>query len=108
MLLQGNGVWMMPDFIVNAGGVIGSYVEYQGRTEKDAFELIQYKTTKNLKIILGEAIQSSRSPRAVAEEIARSRVKRAMLLRKGALEVARESYTRESQYEYALFGSDTE
>ena len=39
--LHKNGVWIIPDFIANAGGVIGSFVEYQGRTEKEAFELIK-------------------------------------------------------------------
>jgi len=34
------GVWIIPDFIANAGGVIGSFVEYQGRTEKEALSLL--------------------------------------------------------------------
>ena len=29
-----NGILIIPDFLANAGGVIGSFVEYQGRTEK--------------------------------------------------------------------------
>jgi glutamate dehydrogenase (NAD(P)+) len=47
--LNKNGVWIIPDFLANAGSVIGSFVEYQGRTEKEAFELIDYKITKNVK-----------------------------------------------------------
>jgi glutamate dehydrogenase (NAD(P)+) len=46
--LNKNGVWIIPDFLANAGGVIGSFVEYQGRTEKEAFELINYKITRNV------------------------------------------------------------
>jgi glutamate dehydrogenase (NAD(P)+) len=37
--LHKNGVWIIPDFIANAGGVIGSFVEFQGRTEKEALSL---------------------------------------------------------------------
>jgi glutamate dehydrogenase (NAD(P)+) len=54
--LNKNGVWIIPDFLANAGGVIGSFVEYQGRTEKEAFELISYKITKNIKQVLTEAV----------------------------------------------------
>ena len=54
--LNKNGVWIIPDFIANAGGVIGSFVEYQGRTEKEAFELIDYKITKNVKQMLSDAM----------------------------------------------------
>ena len=34
----------------------GSFVEYQGRTEKEAFELIDYKITKNVKQMLSDAM----------------------------------------------------
>jgi glutamate dehydrogenase (NAD(P)+) len=44
------------DFLANAGGVIGSFVEYQGRTEREVFDLIKYKISKNKKEILTEAI----------------------------------------------------
>ena len=32
--LNKNCVWIIPDFLTNAGAVISSFVEYQGRTEK--------------------------------------------------------------------------
>jgi glutamate dehydrogenase (NAD(P)+) len=54
--LHKNGVWIIPDFIANAGGVIGSFVEYQGRTEKEAFQLIEYKIVKIIKNVLTKAI----------------------------------------------------
>ena len=47
--LHSNGVWIIPDFLANAGGVIGSFVEYQGRTEKDAFELHQVQDSQEHK-----------------------------------------------------------
>jgi glutamate dehydrogenase (NAD(P)+) len=100
--LNKNGVWIIPDFLANAGGVIGSFVEYQGRTEKEAFELIDYKVTKNVKQILSDAMvqndgsnyDETQNPRKIATERAKQIVYRAMLLRKGAINVAREAYDR--------------
>jgi len=92
--LSKNGVWLIPDFLANAGGVIGSFVEYQGRTEKEAFELIKYKISKNIKNILTQAIMNEENPRILALEMSKQRVYRAMLLRKGAISVAREAYSR--------------
>jgi glutamate dehydrogenase (NAD(P)+) len=103
--LNKNVVWIIPDFLANAGGVIGSFVEYQGRTEKEAFDLISYKITKNIKQVLAEAIvQKDKSeyhevqnPRKIATEMAKQIVYRAMLLRKGAINVAREAYDRKDR-----------
>ena len=92
--LNSNGVWLIPDFLANAGGVIGSFVEYQGRTEKEAFDLIRYKISKNIKNILTQAIMNEENPRVVALEMSKQRVYRAILLRKGAISVAREAYSR--------------
>jgi glutamate dehydrogenase (NAD(P)+) len=103
--LNKNGVWIIPDFIANAGGVIGSFVEYQGRTEKEAFELIDYKITKNVKQMLSDAMvqndgrnyDETLNPRKIATEKAKQIVYRAMLLRKGAINVAREAYDRKDR-----------
>jgi glutamate dehydrogenase (NAD(P)+) len=92
--LHKNGVWIIPDFIANAGGVIGSFVEYQGRTEKEAFELIKYKIVKAVRNILTEAVVRQENPRTLATEISRQVIYRAMLLRKGAINVAREAFDR--------------
>ena len=88
------GVWIIPDFIANAGGVIGSFVEYQGRTEKEAFELIKYKIVKVVRNILTEAVVRQENPRTLAIEMSKQVVYRAMLLRKGAINVAREAFER--------------
>ena len=96
---------IIPDFLANAGGVIGSFVEYQGRTEKEAFELIRYKITKNIRQVLVEALMQTGSvqdpeivnPRKVAVELSQQVVYRAMLLRKGAINVAREAYARKDR-----------
>ena len=104
--LNKNGIWIVPDFLANAGGVIGSFVEYQGRTEKEAFELIKYKISKNIKQVLAEAIMQRTkqgdgyamgNPRKIATEIGKQVVYRAMLLRKGAISVAREAYARKDR-----------
>jgi glutamate dehydrogenase (NAD(P)+) len=98
-----NDVLIMPDFLANSGGVIGSFVEYQGRTEREAFDLISYKIAKNVKQSLSASIiktddDSHENPqvnvRKVATEISKQIVYRAMLLRKGAINVAREAYAR--------------
>ncbi|MEM2910217.1 MAG: Glu/Leu/Phe/Val dehydrogenase [Nitrososphaerota archaeon] len=104
--LRQNGTWIIPDFLVNAGGLIGSYVEYIGGTEMQAFELIKYKITTNVKRVLIESVHSNCSPRSVAEEIAKRRVKKAMLLREGAIDVAREAYAREELEEYTWRGDE--
>jgi glutamate dehydrogenase (NAD(P)+) len=92
--LHKNGIWIIPDFIANAGGVIGSFVEYQGRTEKEAFELIRYKIVKSVRSLLIESIMKEENPRTLATETSKQVVYRAMLLRKGAINVAREAYAR--------------
>jgi glutamate dehydrogenase (NAD(P)+) len=100
-----NGILIIPDFLANAGGVIGSFVEYQGRTEKEAFELIRYKITKNIRQVLVEALMQTGSvqdpeivnPRKVAVELSQQVVYRAMLLRKGSINVAREAYARKDR-----------
>ena len=92
-----NEVWIIPDFIANAGGVIGSFVEYQGRTEKEAFELIKYKVVKAVRNILTEAVMREENPRTLATEMSKQVIYRAMLLRKGAINVAREAFERRDE-----------
>jgi glutamate dehydrogenase (NAD(P)+) len=96
--LHKNNIWIIPDFLANAGGVIGSFVEYQGRTEKDAFDLIEYKISKNIKEVLTEAIMKDENPRKIATELSKQIVYRAMLLRQGAIKVAREAYDRKDRF----------
>jgi glutamate dehydrogenase (NAD(P)+) len=69
--LYENGVLIVPDFIANAGGVIGSFVEYKGGTEKDAFDIIAYKVSRNVKSVLAKSImeeqaKEGKTPRTVA------------------------------------------
>jgi glutamate dehydrogenase (NAD(P)+) len=106
--LVNNNILIIPDFLANSGGVIGSFVEYQGRTEKEAFDLIEYKITNNVKRALYNSVQltdqegdnSQLNVRKVAMETAKQIVYRAMLLRKGAISVAREAYARKERVIY--------
>lgn len=94
-ILKEKNVLIIPDILVNAGGVIGSYIEYIGGTVKQAFDYIHYKVTNNIRQILMKAFEKETWPRDVALEIAKARVKKAMLLRAGALDVVTEAYARE-------------
>ena len=106
--LVDNNVLIIPDFLANSGGVIGSFVEYQGRTEKEAFDLIEYKITNNVKRALYNSLSltyqendtSQLNVRKVAMETAKQIVYRAMLLRKGSISVAREAYARKQRVIY--------
>ena len=64
----------------HAGGVIGSYVEYLGKSADDAFAMIDSKIGGNTREVLETAINSEAItlPRTVAMKIAMDRVSRAM------------------------------
>ena len=73
-LLHNKGVVIVPDFVANAGGVISSYVEYIGGTEKNMFKLVEDKITKNVAHVLEVAEKKKIMPRAAALSIAKERV----------------------------------
>ncbi|MFW9975710.1 MAG: Glu/Leu/Phe/Val dehydrogenase [Candidatus Thorarchaeota archaeon] len=77
-LLYQKGVFIIPDFLANAGGVIGSYVEYKRGNEAEAFSMIESKISKNTRIVLEQALDRGLSPRVIAKEIAQQRVLDAM------------------------------
>jgi len=76
--LHKKGILVLPDILVNAGGAIGSYAEYRGKSIDDAFALIDSKTRKNTTLILDLALQSGAMPRIIAMDIAMERVAEAM------------------------------
>ena len=76
------GILSIPDFIANAGGVIAASVEYHGGTEKAAFDAIADKVAANTFAVL-ELMKAKRMlPREAALELARTRVERAMDMRR--------------------------
>jgi len=68
------GVWVVPDFIANAGGVISSYAEYRGYNPKRMMDTIEKKIVKNVRIVLKKSIKENKNPRDVGMEIAVSRI----------------------------------
>jgi len=76
--LHKKGIPVLPDILVNAGGVIGSYAEYKGQTIDEAFSLIDSKIRKNTTLVLDRSLQTGTMPRFVAMDIAMDRVAEAM------------------------------
>lgn len=68
------GVLIVPDFVANAGGVISSYVEYSGGTQKEMFTMVEEKIVANTRYVLTEALKRNLKPRTVAMDIAKERV----------------------------------
>ena len=80
--LAARGVLVLPDFIVNAGGVICAAVEYRGGTEAAALALIDEKIRANIEAMLKEVRRTGALPRIAALSLATERVRRAMRTRR--------------------------
>jgi glutamate dehydrogenase (NAD(P)+) len=76
--LHEQGVLCLPDFIVNAGGVICAAMEYHGSTQTEVFRVIAEKIRDNTQQVLMEASQGGLLPRQAAINLATRRVERAM------------------------------
>jgi glutamate dehydrogenase/leucine dehydrogenase len=72
------GILSLPDFLVNAGGVICAAVEYHGGTQAQAFAAIEEKIRANTTEVLARARAGGVPPRQAAVEMAESRVEEAM------------------------------
>ena len=72
--LEKRGILIVPDFVANAGGVISSAMEWEGKSEKEMFERVERTIIKNTKTVLENAKEESKSPRDVALEIAKEKV----------------------------------
>ena len=72
------GVVVVPDFVVNAGGVISSYVEYIGGDEDEMFKTVKEKVRQNTRLVLERSEKNNEPPRKSALAIAQERVKKAM------------------------------
>jgi glutamate dehydrogenase/leucine dehydrogenase len=81
--LHERGVLNVPDFIANAGGVICAAVEHRGGSERDAFDAIAEKITRNTRAVLEQSRSRRIEPRQAAEILARERVDEATALRRG-------------------------
>lgn len=81
-ILHDKGILSVPDFIANAGGVIFTSVEYRNGTEKEAFEAVKTKISKNTKLILERVYKEKIYPRDAAEALAKERLFKGMRYRR--------------------------
>jgi glutamate dehydrogenase/leucine dehydrogenase len=81
-ILHRRGILCVPDFIANAGGVIMAAMEYERKSEHEAFDAIAERIRENTRVVLDTAREERVMPRAAAEEIAVRRVRDAMALRR--------------------------
>ncbi len=73
--LHQRGILSLPDFIVNAGGVICGAVEYAGGTEADAFRAIDQRIRANTSAMLDLMASPGTLPRQAATEMAMTRLR---------------------------------
>ena len=64
------GIYIVPDFVANAGGVISSYAEYRGYNPKKMFDTVQKKIVASTTQVLRESLEKDIYPRQVALDIA--------------------------------------
>jgi glutamate dehydrogenase (NAD(P)+) len=77
-MLHKRGVFCVPDFIANAGGVICGAVEYRGGTEAEVFPIIDEKIRANTAEVMERMQRERILPREAAVKMARERVDAAM------------------------------
>ena len=78
MMLHERGILCLPDYIVNAGGVICAATEYQRMTQGQAMTRIEETLRKNTAHILARAKEEKSTPRAAADAFARERLAKIM------------------------------
>ncbi len=83
--LHKRGVFCVPDFIANAGGVICAAMEYQGISQTAAFQIIEEKLRENTRLVLEESVNKNILPRQAALQLAVERVRKAMSYRRWSL-----------------------
>jgi glutamate dehydrogenase/leucine dehydrogenase len=77
-ILDEKGTLVIPDFIVNAGGVICASVEYHGGTQTQALQTIEEKIRANTEEVLANAKRNGSLPRQAPVELAETRVRKAI------------------------------
>jgi glutamate dehydrogenase/leucine dehydrogenase len=80
--LHKRGVLVIPDFIANAGGVICAATEFQGGTERAAFESIDQRIRTNTRLVIEESRRTGCLPRAAAVALAERRLREATRTRR--------------------------
>jgi glutamate dehydrogenase (NAD(P)+) len=83
--LHEQGVLVVPDFIANSGGVICAGMEYRGKIESEALDIIEQKVKDNTRLVLEESKLSKIQPREAAMHLAVTRVERAMSFKRWSI-----------------------
>lgn len=73
------GIFILPDFVANAGGVISSYAEYRGYNPKKMFDLVERKITNSVRLIADQSVRLKKNPRKVALVLARKKVEKLII-----------------------------
>jgi glutamate dehydrogenase/leucine dehydrogenase len=81
-MLEARGVVVLPDFVVNAGGVICAVAEYHGGSEAAAFTSIEEKIRRNTAMILERSRRTKCSLREAAIALAMERIRNAQRARR--------------------------
>ena len=76
-VLADRGVFVVPDILANAGGVISSYAEYRGYNPKRMLELVQRKIRQNTVKVIETALNNDIELRDAAMNIAKERMLKA-------------------------------
>ena len=76
--LHDRGVCSLPDFIINAGGVISTAVEYRHGSIAEAFGTISEKIQENCQAVLRLVKEGKLYPREAAQQLAQARVQEGM------------------------------
>lgn len=72
------GVFILPDFVANAGGVISSYAEYRGYNPKKMFDMVERKIRNSTRLVVEQSIKLKKNPREIASALARKKVEEKM------------------------------
>lgn len=81
-VLHARDVLVLPDFLVNAGGVICAALEYRGATQAGAFDAIAERIRSNTAAVLELLRAAGGTPREAAHRLAIGRVETAMRTRR--------------------------
>jgi glutamate dehydrogenase (NAD(P)+) len=81
-LLERRGVLVLPDFVVNAGGVICAAAKYHGSTERAAFASTEEKIRQNTSLVIEKSRSAGISTREAAIALASDRVLNAQQTRR--------------------------
>ena len=76
--LHKKGILCVPDFIANAGGVICAAMEFEGASQKAAFERIEEKLRSNTSRVLKMVAEENLLPREAAVQMAMERIRKVM------------------------------